>query len=56
METLPVQKPMSQNTCLEASSRAWRVNRRMGILVIIFSRPSSKANALSGMPKDLFWR
>ena len=51
METLPVQKPMSQRTRRRGRSRACRVSRRMGIFVIIFSRPSRRAKEASGRPK-----
>ena len=51
IDTLPVQKPMSQKTFFLGSSKAWSVSRRIGIFVIIFSRPSNKVNSLSGMPK-----
>ena len=53
MDMLPVQKPISHSTWWWGRSSAWRVNSRMGILVIIFSRPSNKAKSESGIPYSL---
>ena len=51
IETEPGQKPISQNEVRRFSSKALKVSRRIGALVIIRARPSSSSNASSGMPK-----
>ena len=50
IETEPVQKPISQKRSRFLRSSMLKDNKRIGILVIIFSRPFKCSNAESGRP------